>query len=95
MKRKSMNDNTMRLRLKEAFAYAADNGKKINRGEIAATLWPDSSQNARVHNLCNLENGYTDRVKVDWVVFLSKYCGCTADKLFGLTSFPNIHGELK
>lgn len=79
-----------RLRLKEAFAYAKDCGKKINRNEISLALWPSSSKSARAHNLCNLEGGTTDRVKVEWVVYLTEYCGCSSDMLFGLEPFPNV-----
>ena len=83
-----------RLRLKEAFAYAQDCGIKINRTEVAQKLWPDSSVSTRRSNLCNLESGVTTRVKVDWVVWLTHYCGCTADMLFGLEPFPNIKNKL-
>lgn len=84
-----------RFRLKEALAYAADCGKKINRMEIARILWPDGTENSIRHNLSNLENGHTSKIRVSWVIYLCDYCQCTADMLFGLEPFPNIINKAK
>ena len=79
-KRKNM------IRIEAAIAKAKENGKNVLKKEIAAKLWPDSSEAAQQVNMTNLCNGRRDAVKPDWVKTICEMTGCSADFLFGLSN---------
>ena len=72
------------LRIEQAMARAKDLGRPILKKELAALLWPDSSEAAQQVNMSNLCNGRRDAVKSEWVEIICRACGCSADFLFGL-----------
>ena len=72
------------IRLEQALARAKEQGKTVLKKDLAAKLWPDSSETAQQVNMTNLCNGRRDAVKPDWVVIICEMCGCSADFLFGL-----------
>lgn len=72
------------LKIKEALAFATANGKKINKGELAARLFPEASKACQYQKLQHLIAGRTQRVKPETVVILCRECGVSADYLFGI-----------
>lgn len=76
----------MTLRIEEAIARAKRNGNKVLKKDIAARLWPDSSESAQQVNMTGLCNGSTARVAPEWVRIICEMTGCTADFLLGLTN---------
>ena len=74
------------IRIEQALARAKDQGKTILKKDLAAKLWPESSEAAQQVNMTNLCNGRRDAVKPEWVKIICETCGCTADFLFGLSN---------
>ena len=72
------------MRIELALARAKEQGNKVLKKDLAAKLWPDSSEAAQQVNMTNLCNGRRDAVKPDWVVIICEMCNCSADFLFGL-----------
>lgn len=75
----------MQLRVNEAIARSAMNGKKVFKKDIAARLFEGASESAQQVNMTNLCNGKTKRIVPEWVVIICDMCGCSADYLFGLS----------
>lgn len=75
----------MKLRVNEAIARSAMNGKKVFKKDIAARLFEGASESARQVNMTNLCNGTTKRIVPEWVVIICEMCGCSANYLFGLS----------
>lgn len=74
----------MRIRLNEAIARSAANGKKVYKKEIAARLFPGVNESTQQVNMTSLCKGKTKRILPEWVVIICEMCDCTADYLFGL-----------
>lgn len=74
----------MKLRIEEAIASARLDGRKVLKKDLAAQLWPDSTEVAQQVNMTNLINGSTQRFCADWIVTICKMTGCSADFLFGI-----------
>ena len=72
------------FRLNEAIARAALNGKKVLKKDLAAKIWPDSTEAAQQVNMTALCRGKKMKVAPEWVVAICKECECSADFLFGL-----------
>lgn len=72
------------LKINEAIAFATMNGKKINKTEIAARLWPKSSLLTRRQNMTNLCSGNTCKVNPKWIKIICKMTGCDANFLFNV-----------
>lgn len=72
------------IRIEQAIARAKEQGKPVLKKDLAAKLWPDSSEAAQQVNMTNLCNGRRDAVKPEWVSIICETCGCSADFLFGL-----------
>lgn len=72
------------LKINEALAYATANGKKINKGELAAKLFPEASKACQYQKLQHLLSGRTLRIKPETVVIICQETGVSADYLFGL-----------
>jgi hypothetical protein len=75
----------MKLKVNEAIARSAMNGKKVFKKDIAARLFESASESAQQVNMTNLCNGTTKRIVPEWVVIICEMCGCSADYLFGLS----------
>ena len=75
----------MKLRVNEAIARSAMNGKKVFKKDIAARPFEGASESAQHVNMTNLSNGTTKRIVPEWVVIICEMCGCSADYLFGLS----------
>lgn len=75
----------MKLRVNEAIARSAMNGKKVFKKDIAARLFEGASESAQQVNMTNLCNGTTKRIVPEWVVIICEMCGCSANFLFGLS----------
>lgn len=74
------------IRIEQALARAKEQGNPVLKKDLAAKLWPESSEAAQQVNMTNLCNGRRDAVKLDWVKIICETCGCTADFLFGLSN---------
>lgn len=74
------------LRIEEAIARAKQQGGKVLKKDVAARLWPDSTEVARQVNMSRLCAGKTPRINIDWVVTICEMTGCSADFLFGLSN---------
>ena len=72
------------LRIEQAIARAKEQGNKVKKKDIAARLWPDSSQAAQQVNMTALCNGATARIAPEWVNIICEMTGCTADFLLGI-----------
>lgn len=74
----------MQLRVNEAIARAAMNGKKVYKKDIAAVIFAGASESAQQVNMTNLCNGKTKRIAPEWVKVICEMCNCSADFLFGI-----------
>jgi hypothetical protein len=72
------------MRIEQAIAVAKENGKKVKKKEIAARLWPDSSEAAQQVNMTALCNGKTTKINPAWVGIICEMTGVSADFLFGM-----------
>lgn len=74
------------FRIEEAIARAKTKGVKVMKKEIAARLWPDSTESAQQVSMTKLCTGKKTAVRPEWVVIICEMCDCTADYLFGLSN---------
>lgn len=74
----------MKLKINEAIARSAANGKKVFKKDIAARLFKGASESAQQVNMTNLCNGTTKRIMPEWVVIICEMCDCSANYLFGM-----------
>lgn len=72
------------FRINEAILRSEIKGKKVFKKDLAAKMWPDSSEAAQQVNMTALCRGKKLKVAPEWVEIICKECGCTADFLFGL-----------
>ncbi len=77
------------LRLKEAFARARDLSLVRRKKDFALELWPDSSLGAAYTNFSNLEDGKTQKIKIEAVPLICERLGCTPEYLFGMSEIPS------
>ena len=73
------------MRIELAIARAKDAGKKILKKDIAARLWPDSTEVGQMVNMTRLCAGKT-RIVPEWVNIICEMTGVSADFLFGLSN---------
>lgn len=73
-----------RLKIDEAIARAMLNGKKMKKIEIAARLWPDSSNPTRRQNMANLCTGKTKQITTEMVAIICEMTGVDANFLLGV-----------
>lgn len=73
------------FRLNEAILKAGLKGKKVFKKELAAKMWPDSTESAQQVNMTALCSGRKQKIAPEWVEIICKECDCSADYLFGLT----------
>lgn len=73
------------FRLNEAILKAGLKGKKVFKKDLAAKIWPDSTEAAQQVNMTALCRGKKMKVAPEWVVAICKECECSADFLFGLS----------
>lgn len=71
------------LRIDEAIKEARSRGLKVQKQDIAARLWPESSKNTQKVNMTNLCAGYTERVLPEWINTICEMTGVSADFLVG------------
>lgn len=76
----------MKIRIDEALAKAKYNGKAVLKKDLAAKLWPDSSEISQQVNLSNLCAGRTTKISPEWILILCSELGVSADYLFGLSN---------
>lgn len=74
------------MRIELAIARAKEQGKKVLKKDVAAKLWPDSTEAGQQVNMTALCSGKTTKISPDWVAIICKMTGCTADFLFGLSN---------
>lgn len=67
-------------------AIAAENGKKVKKKDLAAKMWPDSSEAAQQVNMTKLCSGKYKNINPEWVHIICKECGVTPSFLFGYES---------
>lgn len=73
------------IRIEQAIARAKEKGNKVLKKDIAARLWPNSTEVGQMVNMTRLCAGKT-RIVTDWVKIICEMTGCTADFLFGLSN---------
>jgi DNA-binding Xre family transcriptional regulator len=73
----------MQLKVNEAIALSAANGKKVLKKDIAARLFPGVSTATQQVNMTSLCNGKTKRILPEWVIVICEMCDCTPNYLFG------------
>ncbi len=71
------------LRVNEAIARAERMGKKVTKKELAAHIWPDSSEDSRGIALTQLCKGNKKFVDPEWVLTICEVLNCTPNYLFG------------
>ena len=74
------------MRIEQAIARAKEQGKKVLKKDIAARLWPDSTEAGQQVNMTALCSGKTTKINQDWVAIICDMTGCTADFLFGISN---------
>lgn len=74
------------FRIDEAIGRAKANGKRVLKKELAAKLWPDSSEAAQQVNMTALCTGRKQKIAPEWVETICQETGVSADFLFGLTN---------
>ena len=74
------------IRIEQAIARAKEQGKKVKKKDIAARLWPDSTEAGQQVNMTALCSGSTTRINPDWVNIICDMTGCTPDFLFGYSN---------
>lgn len=74
------------IRIEQAIARAKEQGKKVKKKDIAARLWPDSTEAGQQVNMTALCSGSTARINPDWVNIICDMTGCTPDFLFGYSN---------
>jgi DNA-binding Xre family transcriptional regulator len=72
----------MQLKVNEAIALSAANGKKVLKKDIAARLFPGVSTATQQVNMTSLCNGKTKRILPEWVIVICEMCDCTPNYLF-------------
>jgi len=75
-----------KFRIEAALLRAKENGKKIFKKDLAALMWPDSTETGQMVNMTGLCSGKRTKVDPDWVEIICRECGCSADFLFGLSN---------
>lgn len=73
----------MQLKVNEAIALSAANGKKVLKKDIATRLFPGVSTTTQQVNMTSLCNGKTKRILPEWVIVICEMCDCTPNYLFG------------
>jgi hypothetical protein len=74
------------MRLEQAIARAKEQGTKVLKKDVAARLWPDSTESGQQVNMTALCSGKTTKINPDWVAIICEMTGCTADFLFGISN---------
>lgn len=74
------------IRIEQAIARAKEQGKKVKKKDIAARLWPDSTEAGQMVNMTALCNGSTARISPDWVNIICDMTECTPNFLFGYSN---------
>lgn len=76
----------MIIRIEQAIARAKEQGKRVLKKDIAASLWPNSTEAGQQVNMTALCAGRTTKINPEWVGIICEMCGCTADFLFGISN---------
>lgn len=71
------------IRLQEAIARSKRMGVKILKKDLAARLWPESSEASQQIRMTALCQGKLKMIRPEWITIICDVCGCTADYLFG------------
>lgn len=83
------------IRLKEAIAYARQNGVEFMKKDLASELWPDSPAKSAYMNFLNMEKGKTRKIDDEVIRKLCSRLGVTADFLYGRTEIPNAERRIE
>ena len=73
------------FRIREALAYAKENGLIKKNSDLANELWCDSSEKSAYMNFRNLIEGKSKKINIGDVPYICKTLGVSADYLFGLS----------
>ena len=73
-----------KIKVNEAIAQAMVNGKKVWKKQLAAKLWPNSSELTQMANMTNLCAGKTKMIPAEWVQIICDETGCDANFLFDI-----------
>ena len=73
------------FRIKEALAYAKENGLIKKNSDLANELWCDSSEKSASMNFRNLIEGKSKKINIGDIPYICKTLGVSADYLFGLS----------
>ena len=75
------------FRINEAIARAQRlYGRTVLKKDIAARLWPDTTEVAQMVNMTRLCSGKTTRIEPGWVAIVAEMTGCTANYLLGISN---------
>ena len=74
------------MRIEQALARAKEQGNRVLKKDLAARLWPDSTEAGQQVNMTALCSGKTTKINPDWVNIICEMTGCTADFLFGISN---------
>lgn len=70
------------MNVEKAIARAKECGLKVKKKDIAARLWPNSSEVAQQVNMTSLLNGTTRKVEPEWVKIICEMTGVDPNFLF-------------
>ena len=74
------------MRIEQAIARAKEQGNKVLKKDLAAKLWPNSTEAGQQVNMTALCSGKTTKINAEWVNIICEMTGCTADFLFGISN---------
>lgn len=72
------------FRIEQAIAFAKEQGRPITKKELAAFIWPDSTESGQQVNMTRLCAGRTPRIEIRWVKVICEKTGVDANFLFGI-----------
>lgn len=76
----------MTIRIDEALARAKREGRVVLKSDLAAKMWPQSTELTQRVNMTNLCSGRTTKISPEWVCIICTELSVSADFLFGLSN---------
>lgn len=73
----------MRLRINEAIAAAALQGKVVKKKELAKKFFPNSTEQSRITLMTKACSGKLARVAPEWICIVADECGVSVDFVLG------------
>ena len=81
------------FRIKDALAYAKEQGLIKKNSDLAKELWCNSTEKSAYMNFRNLIEGKSKKINIGDVPFICKALGVSADYLFGHSDVRNNKEE--